>query len=99
MIDPSKPGEVLRGWLAIAEFIEVSEKTARRWSKWGRENRLPVAEDHVGPIARVSDLERWKADQLLPYGIRDRLRLRERPQSPSLSQAAENGRETKAIDA
>lgn len=66
--------EILRGWYAIAANLKVSEKTARKLAQWGRECRCPVFEDYIGPFVRVSELERWKRDQILPTGVRGRMR-------------------------
>lgn len=66
--------EVFRGWLAIATFLGVSATKARTISQWGREHRCPVFEDHIGPVARRSELERWMRDAVLPTGVRARMR-------------------------
>ncbi len=66
--------EQIRGWFAIAAELQVSEKTARRLARWGTEGRCPVFEDWRGPFAMRGELDRWKRDQVLPTGIRGRLR-------------------------
>lgn len=51
----------LDGWKAIAEFLAVSEKTARNWE---RNLGLPVA--NKGPrlvVARRDDLAQWMASR------------------------------------
>ncbi len=69
-------GDWVRGWAEIAKIVGWSEKTVRHKSQWGVENRLPVSEDHIGPIAQISALRRWMLDQLMPAGVRGRMRRR-----------------------
>ena len=79
MFDPTRPiddSAWLRGWTNIAQFVQRSEKTVRKYSQWGTEGRLPVFVDHRGPFAHPAALRQWMLDQILPAGVRERLKKR-----------------------
>lgn len=70
----------LEGWKEICAHVGLSEKPARARATWGVEARMPVYFSRIKGrvIAMRSELDRWKADQLLPVGVapirRSRLR-------------------------
>jgi hypothetical protein len=60
----------LRGWKEIRRRADLSEKTARRRALPGDRHRLPVYLDQRGrPIARASEIDQWRQDELRPYGV------------------------------
>jgi hypothetical protein len=81
MMQLPEESSVVRGWKSIAAAIGVSIATARRRAEWGQGGRLPVWEDHRGPVATVSSLRSWMLDQLLPAGVRRRMARREREEA------------------
>ncbi len=60
-------GRILEGWKAIADYLEHTENTCR---KWEREFGLPVHRLDDSPKAHVfaysDELERWKQKKVLP---------------------------------
>ncbi len=59
---------LVRKWSNIARVLEVSEKTARRISEAGIADRVPVFFDHIGPLATLRALAKWKVRRRVPVG-------------------------------
>jgi len=67
----SEPEETLHGWKQICAHVEVSEPTARKRARYGVESRMPVFISRITNrvVAKRSELDRWKRDQIHPVGV------------------------------
>jgi hypothetical protein len=65
----SEPAD-LHGWKQIAAHVGVHRDTAAKFAQWGVEARMPVYRSRITGhvIARRSELDRWKSDQIAPVG-------------------------------
>jgi hypothetical protein len=65
----TEPDE-LHGWKQIAAHVGVHRDTAAKFAQWGAEARMPVFRSRITGhvIARRSELDRWKRDQIAPVG-------------------------------
>lgn len=88
--------EILRGWNAISKLIEVSIPTAWKLATFGKRNRLPVYEDHGRVYANASAIDRWKRDQMRPYGVPA---YGEQPRPPKKTRAGNAGPSPDASEA
>lgn len=63
LVMASKVGGDLRGWKAIADFLGVAERTARRWGQYAG---LPFYEMFGRVEAKSAELEAWRNEQTSP---------------------------------
>jgi hypothetical protein len=63
MVGVAKAGGDLRGWKAIADFLDVSERTARRWAQVAG---LPFYEVFGRVEAKSAELAEWRDEQTKP---------------------------------
>lgn len=57
------PRDLLEGWAAISEYLDVTTRAAQRWEK--SDPPLPIHRDGIGRAARVfaykGEIDRWRA--------------------------------------
>ena len=77
---------MLRGWKAIADYLEISPLRAQERAKWPRDP-LPVYFDHRGPLAYVSALREWVGRTRMAYKAHLQLNGRGRKMGQDESEA------------
>lgn len=63
--------ETLHGWKQVCAHLEISKPTAMKRSQYGVESRMPVFISRITGriVAKRSELDRWKRDQIHPVGV------------------------------